>query len=85
MDLESICILYREPDTLSLWGIPYDMRPGQQPADIADRAGWVWLGSPGWYGSMSPGEIEVVRAFRDRWLSAIPGGPNEWSRLVEWV
>ena len=32
--LRDIRVLYREPDTLTLWGIPYEMRPGQQPSDI---------------------------------------------------
>ena len=30
-----ILVLWRQPDTLSLWGIPYRMRPGQQcPLDL---------------------------------------------------
>lgn len=37
--LASIRILYRRSDTLTLYGIPYLMRPGQQPGDLyrADR------------------------------------------------
>ena len=34
MNLSSIRILYRQPDVLSLWGIPYNMRPGQTPRSI---------------------------------------------------
>ena len=34
IDLSSIRVLYRQPDTLSLWGIPYDLRPGQSPRDL---------------------------------------------------
>lgn len=35
-NLAQIRVLYRQPDTLALWGIPYDMRAdvGQQPRDI---------------------------------------------------
>lgn len=32
--LSRIKVLWRQPDTLSLWGIPYDMRPGQSPYDL---------------------------------------------------
>lgn len=42
-------------------GVPYEMREGQQPLDVIERyrhghngaPAWVWLGSPGWYGTMS--------------------------------
>lgn len=34
IDLSSIRVLYRQPDTLALWGIPYDLRPGQSPRDL---------------------------------------------------
>lgn len=35
-NLSAIRVLYRQPDTLALWGVPYDMRAdvGQQPRDI---------------------------------------------------
>ena len=33
-NLAEVKILFRESDTLVLWGIPYEMRSGQQPADI---------------------------------------------------
>ena len=34
--LATVQILYRDPgDSLALWGILYNMRPGQQPRDIA--------------------------------------------------
>ena len=34
--LDSVVILWRQPDTLALWGIPYKMREdgGQQPYDL---------------------------------------------------
>jgi hypothetical protein len=32
--LDAVVVLYRENDTMHLWGIPYRMRPGQSPADL---------------------------------------------------
>jgi len=80
-DLSSIRVLYRDTH-LSLWGIPYNLRPDQQPKDISSayRSDWIWLGSPGWWGNMPPERrIEV-----ERWLSTvpyIPGNPYEWEIL----
>ena len=34
MDLDTIKVLFRAPDSLALYGIPYNMRPGQAPGDI---------------------------------------------------
>jgi hypothetical protein len=91
--LEGIRVLYRQPDTLSLWGIPYGMRPGQAPRDLwrgcVDRGkptpppDWVWLGSPGWYGYMSAPERAVVEAFVGQLLKKddVPNGPGEWSEV----
>lgn len=47
--------------------------PGPQPD-------WVWLGTPGWFGSMSREEIDLVKAFIERLKSAdeLPGWPGEW-------
>lgn len=103
--LASIRVLFRRDDSLCLYGIPYDMRPGQSPGDIwrASKAyrprasiyemqaphrdwtsDWIWLGSPGWFGSMSPEAIVRVKA----WLAErkakdeIPGGPFEWNPIT---
>lgn len=49
--LSTIRILWRQPDLLTLWGIPYRMRPGQQPYDLW-RAHRDWRAPrPGHYGS----------------------------------
>lgn len=49
--LVEIRVLFRAPDLDGLWGIPYSMRPGQQPGDIW-RAHHKWeTPQPGWYGS----------------------------------
>ena len=34
--LSSVRILFRAPETLALWGIPYELRPGQSPRDLWD-------------------------------------------------
>lgn len=100
--LASIKVLWRQPDTLALWGIPYAMRAGQQPYDLwrstsypatlaqgisgarieapGPRFDWVWLGSPGWWGSMTAAEQALVTA----WLAGrdLPDGPCEWTEVA---
>jgi hypothetical protein len=54
LPLSSIRVLFRAPDALTLWGIPYEMRPGQSPRDLW-RAYHEWTPPrPGWYGSNRP-------------------------------
>lgn len=82
--LSKIIVLFRQPDTNCLYGIPYVMRPGQQPGDLwrAGRTeGWVWLGSPGWYGDRTRDEAAAIR----QWLAGrdLPQQPNEWCRVEE--
>jgi hypothetical protein len=100
LPLSSIRILFMAPDTLTLWGIPYDMRPGQQPGDLwrayrdwqpsdpryfggarMPKLGWIYLGQPGWYGSMGPERVAEVKAFRAKHKGEVPESPNEWVRL----
>lgn len=83
--LNKIKVLYREPRTMALWGIPYEMRPGQQPRDLANhpRRGWVYLGSPGWRGSMPRGRQEKVKSWIGKLGNIVPSGPNEWSRVAD--
>jgi hypothetical protein len=91
-ELASVEVLWRQPDTLALWGIPYGMRAGQAPYDIwrARRDGparvgvsdWIWLGQPGWWGDLSRERRAAVEAY----LAAldpdvIPGGPCEWAEV----
>lgn len=103
--LPTIRTLYRQPDTLSLWGIPYAMREGQTPRDIwnaprpdllAQAAGrygatmhapgpqpdWVWLGCPGWWGSIDDSRDQ--RAIVE-WLAtlgdSVPVNPCEWASV----
>jgi len=81
-DLEGIEVLWRQPDTLSLWGIPHGMRPGQSPRDLWEAgnvSGWVWLGAPGWWGTASTFRRTGIERFMTRFdPGAIPGGPYEW-------
>jgi hypothetical protein len=99
IDLSPIRVLWRQPDTLALWGVPYDMRPGQQPGDLwrarqayrpprygvlasprISLSDWVYLGSPGWWGSMPREDQASVK----EWLTGrdAPGGPGEWSLMA---
>lgn len=50
-DFESIKVLWRQPSTLALWGIPYRMREGQQPYDLWKAHRDYVAPRPGWYGS----------------------------------
>jgi hypothetical protein len=91
---------------MALYGVPYDMRPGQAPRDLvaAEWPGkiqpgerraaprkyagsvpddWVWLGSPGWWGTLSLEDQRAVVSFLKplREKDLVPTGPNEWSPL----
>jgi len=84
--LSTIKILFRTPDDLSLYGIPYKMRPdiGQEPRHLwkaGQTKGWIWLGTPGWYGSMSNDDVAAVKAFLAKHKGDVPGGPYEWTEL----
>lgn len=80
--LATIRVIYCAPETLSLYGIPYEMRPGQAPRDIRTdlRGDWIWLGSPGWWGMLSKIEQDHVRVFLDARApkGTCPENPNEW-------
>lgn len=88
-DLKMIRVLYRQPDTMALYGIPYEMRRDvrQEPRDlIRGNAGqipgdWIWLGSPGWYGSMSLDERAAVDLFL-LVVGETPDNPGEWFTLT---
>ena len=73
VNLSSIRVLWRQSDTLALYGIPYDMRPGQSPADLTK-------GSPslpyGTYGT--PGRAPGPRSDWT-WLGS-PGWWGSYSR-----
>lgn len=93
LPLDTIRVLYREPDTLALQGIPYEMRPGQSPKDIKQAANsgklvgsrgtsdWIWLGTPGWWGDMGPKNRRAVEQFLERYKDFVPQNPYEWDTL----
>jgi hypothetical protein len=81
--LETIRVLYRDLN-LSLWGLPYNLRPGQAPRNLQDAgntAGWIWLGSPGWFGGMTIAEMDEVREYLARHAVYVPGNAYEHSTL----
>lgn len=85
-DLASIRVLWRQPDTMALYGIPYGMRTdvGQSPHHIREefRKGWIWLGSPGWFGSLTPSERAETEEFLTAHAAEIPEGPCEWCPIL---
>lgn len=98
--LSTIRILFRAPDSLSLYGIPYQLRPSQAPRDLFMRSvpygrfqrleagpvpvGWIWLGTPGWFGSMTGEEQTLVRAWlgERRERDELPGNAYEWTEIA---
>jgi hypothetical protein len=86
LPLNTIKILFRAPDTLALYGVPYEMRPGQQPGDLwraGRKEGWIWLGSPGWWGHLSHENQAAIKAFLAKHSDIIPNNPYEWDRIEE--
>ena len=94
--LAPIQVLFRQSDTMCLWGIPYRMRDdvNQSPANLvraewkadwkpagAIPANWIWLGSCGWWDTLNIAEQIVIRNFLAKHKDSIPTGPNEWSYL----
>ena len=85
-DLDTIVVLFMRPDTLTLYGIPYPMNRevGQEPRHLwnaGNTKGWIYLGEPGWFGSMTPERIEEVKAFRAKYADQLPQNPYEWCYL----
>lgn len=95
MKLAGIRVLWRAPDTLDLWGIPYEMRPGQTPLDLfrasqkthptrgflTSIADWVWLGQPGWWGHLRRDEQTLIRAYLEKYADLVPKNPPEFCSL----
>jgi len=75
---------------MALYGIPHRMREGQQPGDLWRRYGspraaladWLYLGSPGWWGSIKEEDQERIRTFLQKLGPLVPGGPFEWVDLT---
>lgn len=51
---------------------------GMKRPDLSD---WIWLGSSGWFGSMTREQIQEVKTFLDENKELLPMNPYEWSEL----
>ncbi len=72
MDLSTIKVLWRQPGTMALWGLPYDMRPGQTPYDLWKAHRDYEPPPPGWYGSKQISLADWVYLGSPGWHGAIP-------------
>lgn len=66
--LRTIRVLWRQPYVLTLWGIPYTMRPGQQPYDL-------WKAHRDYLGPR-PGHYGAARIDLSDWIAL--GEPGWW-------
>ena len=80
---------------MALYGIPHDMRPGQAPRDLLVRSSsfktgihyadvpdsWMYLGAPGWWGSIGAERAKEIQTFLDLVSDCVPQGPGEWDRI----
>jgi len=85
--LDSIKVLWRSPEgDMGLWGIPYAMneKVGQSPKDLYEAKNtkdWIYLGGPGWFGSMSSKDIKEVKRYLATNKNELPNSPGEWSDI----
>ena len=61
--------------------IVYGQTYGRTEAAPGPQEDWIWLGSPGWYGTMPESEQRAVEAFLAEHKDSVPGGPYEWDRI----
>jgi len=57
--------------------------PGTVGSSKQPHLGWVWLGSPGWWGSMPKERRKLVEEFAEKHPTLIPESPFEWTDLEE--
>lgn len=59
--------------------------PGHYGSKQVSLDDWRWLGSPGWYGTLTKDEQVAVTAFLAPWRDSgwVPGGYREWTDLTE--
>lgn len=72
--LQTVRVLWCEPETLRLWGIPYDLRPGQQPRDL-------WRESAAWRGGARADWIQLKRTEVEIVGGRAPGNAYEWAKV----
>lgn len=90
--LRTIRVLFRTPESLDLYGIPYI--PQGSPRDlycrrrrdgnmeiVGPKSDWIWLGTPGWFGNYNEKQIGEIKAFLKLHHDTIPGNPYEWAVL----
>jgi hypothetical protein len=85
-DLNTIETLFMAPYTLTLYGIPYRMRrdSGQTPRhlfDAGNTSDWIYLGEPGWWGTMDTDRMTEVKEYLATIPDAIPRGAYQWTDL----
>jgi len=78
MDLASIRVLWRRPDSMELWGIPYPMRPGRSPRDLWES---TWIPDTCKTAAGYLGRFLTVPGPRDGWIWL--GCPGWWGHLPE--
>jgi hypothetical protein len=83
MNLDTIQVLYREPNTLSLYGIPYRMRPGQTPSDLARAYREHGSLPPGYYGSPRVNLSDWIYLGQPGWWGDI--APADQARITAWL
>ena len=79
-------VLWRAPDSLTLWGIPHDMRPGQAPGDLFAAQPFPRygrLGAPGRVAGPREGWRIISAGEAAGYGDAVPQAPGEWSRLAD--
>lgn len=64
ISLGDIKVLFRAPDSLALYGIPYEMRPGQSPSDL-------------WRGRRIEDTTARARGYLGATIS-VPGPREDW-------
>ncbi len=67
-----IQILYRD-GWGNLWGIPYDLKSGEQPMYIQDRSSWTLLDNTD----------PIIADFLSRYSRDVPTQVNAWTYLPE--
>lgn len=79
-DFSEIKVLWRKPETMELFGIPYALKPQQSPKDLAPRleTSWIRLGYEGKW--VSPEAENFVQSLGN----AVPENPNEYTDLATW-
>lgn len=94
--LSGIRVLWRAPNTLDLWGLPYDLRPGQTPYDLfkaskilhptrgflTSIADWVWLGQPGWWGHYDQNQQNAIKVFLEKHAGIVPRNALDYGMIT---